>query len=73
LVKDTQDPEKLGPINLRCLRNTSTVNYFDGCAITLPCHAEGEAPVGLMVSSVHGDDERLLEIAAAIEETIATR
>lgn len=73
LVKDTQDPEKLGPINLRCLRNTSTVNYFDGCAISLPCHAEGEAPVGLMVSSVHGDDERLLAIAAAIEETIATR
>ena len=73
LVSDTQDPDKLGPINLRCLRNTSTVNYFDGCAVSLPCHVEGEAPVGLMVSSVYGDDERLLEIAAAVESAIANR
>lgn len=71
LVSDTQDPDKIGPINLRCLRNTSTVNYFDGCAVSLPCHIEGASPVGLMLSSVHGDDERLLEIAAAVEPHIS--
>ena len=72
LVADTQDPDKIGAINLRCLHNTSTVNYFDGCAVSLPCHVEGEAPVGLMISSAHGDDERLLQISAAIEKMVKT-
>lgn len=72
LAADTEDMDKIGPINLRCLRNTSTVNYFDGCAISLPCHSIGEAPVGLMLSSVHGDDERLLEIASAVEAEMST-
>ena len=31
------------------LRNPSIVNLLDGCALTLPCHAEGELPVGLML------------------------
>lgn len=70
LFAETEDPEKMGPINLRCLRNTSTVNYFDGCAMSLPCHTDGEAPVGLMVSSVRNSDERLLEIAAGIEQIL---
>ncbi len=72
LAIDAENPDKTGSINLRCLRNTSTVNYFDGCAISLPCHIEGEAPVGLMLSSVHGDDERLLAIAAAIEQALSS-
>lgn len=67
-VSETDDPDNIGKVNLRCLRNTSSVNYVDGCAISLPCHAEGTAPVGLMLSSVNGDDDRLLEIAATVEK-----
>ena len=70
LVADTEDADTIGAINLRCLRNTSSVNYFDGCAISLPCHQPNEAPVGLMLSSIHGDDARLLEIAAGIESVL---
>lgn len=71
-VASTQDADKISGINMHCLRNTSTVNYVDGCGISLPCHQEGEAPVGLMLSSQHGDDDRLLAVAAAIETLIKT-
>ncbi|MGB1311742.1 MAG: amidase family protein [Leucothrix sp.] len=69
-VTETDDPENIGRVNLRCLRNTSSINYVDGCAISLPCHQAGTAPVGLMLGSVHGDDERLLEIADCVATLI---
>ena len=37
--------------NARLLRNPSAVNFLDGCALSLPCQASGEMPVGLMVWS----------------------
>ena len=52
------------------LRNTFTINVLDGCSFSLPCQAPGELPVGLMVSSVHGDDARLAAVALAIESIL---
>lgn len=52
------------------LRNTFAINYLDGCAFSLPCHAPDELPVGLMLSSVHGDDARLAAVALAVEATL---
>jgi aspartyl-tRNA(Asn)/glutamyl-tRNA(Gln) amidotransferase subunit A len=69
-VSETDDPNKIGHVNLRCLRNTSSVNYVDGCAVSLPCHETGKAPVGLMLSSVNGDDDHLLSVAATIEDLL---
>jgi aspartyl-tRNA(Asn)/glutamyl-tRNA(Gln) amidotransferase subunit A len=66
----TEDDEEARQVNLRCLRNTATVNYFDGCAISLPCHNAGEAPVGLMLSTANGNDEALYRIAAAVEAAL---
>ena len=66
-IAATEDAEQMRLINLRCLRNTATVNYYDGCAISLPCHAKGEAPVGLMLAAASGHDESLYRIAAAVE------
>jgi aspartyl-tRNA(Asn)/glutamyl-tRNA(Gln) amidotransferase subunit A len=54
-------------LTLLAARNPSVVNLVDGCAITLPIHREGEAPVGLMLAGMAGADERLFAIAAAIE------
>ena len=69
-VSETQDPDKIAAVNLRCLRNTATANYFDGCSLTLPCHIPGQTPVGLMVSSLHGEDLRLYQTAEAIESVL---
>ncbi|MDD0810766.1 amidase [Curvibacter sp. RS43] len=53
------------------LRNTFAFNYLDGCAFSLPCHAEGELPVGLMLASVRDDDARLATVALALEQALA--
>lgn len=57
--------------NSRMLRNPSLVNLYDGCALTLPCHAPGEAPVGLMLAATAGADHRLLRIGLAVEAALA--
>jgi aspartyl-tRNA(Asn)/glutamyl-tRNA(Gln) amidotransferase subunit A len=69
-LAETDDEDNARRVNLRCLRNTATVNYFDGCAISLPCHQPGDAPVGLMLSACNGSDEKLYRIAAAVEKTL---
>jgi aspartyl-tRNA(Asn)/glutamyl-tRNA(Gln) amidotransferase subunit A len=53
------------------LRNTFAINYLDGCAFSLPCHDIGELPVGLMLSSISGDDSRLAAVALAVEAALA--
>ena len=54
--------------NSRMLRNPSLVNLFDGCALSIPCHAPGEAPVGLTIAGAPCQDDRVLAIGLAIEE-----
>ncbi|MBS0333248.1 MAG: amidase [Proteobacteria bacterium] len=49
--------------NLLALRNPTTVNFVDGCAVSLPCHRAGEPPVGLSLAAPGGHDHRLLDIA----------
>ena len=59
------------PKNFLNLRNTSLINFFDLCAISLPLPAAGDLPVGLMVIARNGQDRRLFRIAAAIERLFA--
>ncbi|HEV3007613.1 MAG TPA: amidase family protein, partial [Burkholderiales bacterium] len=58
--------------NMRILRIVGLVNFLDGCAVSLPCHARGTAPVGLMVSGPALSDRRILAVAAAVERALAT-
>ncbi len=55
-------------INTRVLRNSTMANVLGGCAISLPLRAPGEAPVGLMLMAAAGQDDRLLDVAVAVEE-----
>jgi aspartyl-tRNA(Asn)/glutamyl-tRNA(Gln) amidotransferase subunit A len=57
--------------NALLLRNPSIVNLLDGCALSLPCHVEGELPVGLMVWSSGGRDDAVLDAGLAIESALA--
>ena len=57
--------------NALLLRNPSIVNLLDGCALSLPCHADGELPVGLMVWSRALRDDAVLDAALAIEAALA--
>jgi aspartyl-tRNA(Asn)/glutamyl-tRNA(Gln) amidotransferase subunit A len=58
-------------INLLLLRNTTVANVLDRCAISLPCEAEGEPPVGLMLMGERMGDARLFAVAAAVEAALA--
>lgn len=53
------------------LRNPTLINFLDGCALSLPCHAAGTAPVGLMIAASNGADRRVLAIGLAVEELLA--
>ena len=57
--------------NRLLLRNTFAINYWDGCAISLPCQAPGDLPVGLMLARANGLDAELLGVAKAIEAALA--
>jgi aspartyl-tRNA(Asn)/glutamyl-tRNA(Gln) amidotransferase subunit A len=57
--------------NAAMLRNTSIFNFLDGCALSIPCHLPGEAPVGLMLAALGGQDHNLLRVGAAIEAALA--
>ena len=56
--------------NLTLLRNPTLINMLDGCAISLPAHAEGEAPVGLMLAASGGRDADLFASARAVEAAL---
>ncbi|HZO01204.1 MAG TPA: amidase [Burkholderiales bacterium] len=57
--------------NMRILRIVGLVNFLDGCAASLPCHAAGAAPVGLMVCGTAMSDRRILAVAAAVEKILS--
>jgi aspartyl-tRNA(Asn)/glutamyl-tRNA(Gln) amidotransferase subunit A len=56
--------------NVLVLRNSTFINFLDGCALSLPCHRPGDAPVGLMVAGLGGQDEAVLRLGAAIEAVL---
>ncbi|MEK8050565.1 amidase [Ideonella sp. DXS22W] len=58
-------------INALLLRNPSVVNMLDGCALSLPCQAPGQMPVGLMVWAPALADDTVLGVAQVIETTLA--
>ena len=57
-------------VNALLLRNPSIVNMLDGCALSLPCHAPGELPVGLMLWHAALHDDAVLAIALQVERAL---
>mgnify|MGYP000005485227 FL=1 len=50
------------------LRNPSTINFLDGCAISVPCQAPGSLPVGFMLWHMRGQDDVVLGIAKQLSD-----
>jgi len=69
-IADLADDKAFTAANLLALRNCTLINMIDGCAISLPCHREGEVPVGLMLAAAGGSDRRIFELAAGMEAAI---
>ena len=56
--------------NTLMLRNTCIINQMDGCALSIPCHKQGEPPVGLMLAGLPSQDEKILQIGLSIEKLL---
>ncbi len=69
-IADMADDKAFARSNILALRNCTLINMIDGCAISLPAHREGEAPVGLMLAASGGSDRRIFELAAGMETVI---
>lgn len=55
------------------LRNPTLINFLNGCALSLPCHQPGSAPVGLMLAAPAMHDHHLLQVGAAVESILPAR
>jgi aspartyl-tRNA(Asn)/glutamyl-tRNA(Gln) amidotransferase subunit A len=72
ISKLEQDAAMYRHTNRLLLRNPNVVNFLDGCALSIPCHEEGEAPVGLMLIARGLQDHMLLNLGITVEEVIAS-
>ncbi|SAK48202.1 amidase [Caballeronia calidae] len=66
------DDDAFTRTNALILRNPTAFNFLDACALSLPCHPRGEAPVGLMLAGAPHADDALLSIGRAVEAVLAT-
>jgi aspartyl-tRNA(Asn)/glutamyl-tRNA(Gln) amidotransferase subunit A len=66
------DDDAFGRTNALVLRNPTAFNFLDACALSLPCHPRGEAPVGMMLVGAPLADDALLSIGRAVEAVLET-
>ncbi len=69
-AKDAALDQNFFRVNALLLRNPSAINMLDGCAISIPCQPEGEAPVGLMLWHGALHDDTLLNLALQVEQAL---
>ncbi|OUJ03943.1 amidase [Acetobacter orientalis] len=69
-IADMSDDTLYTRTNLALLRNPTITNFLDGCAISLPCHPHGTAPVGLMAMQFNNKDAHLFRIATWLEHAL---
>jgi aspartyl-tRNA(Asn)/glutamyl-tRNA(Gln) amidotransferase subunit A len=70
-IEDLRADDVYVRTNALVLRNSGVVNFIDGCAVSVPCHEPGSAPVGLTLFASGGSDRRLLSVAAAVAGVLA--
>lgn len=73
LISAFNSDDEYKRLNFLLLRNPSTINFLDGCALSLPCHRRGASPAGVMLAAPAMQDAQLLRLAAGVEAELATR
>jgi aspartyl-tRNA(Asn)/glutamyl-tRNA(Gln) amidotransferase subunit A len=71
ILAELEAPDEFARRNAMSLRNTSTWNFFDCCAISLPLPKQDGQNTGFMLVARNGHDHRLFRIAAALEKVLA--
>jgi aspartyl-tRNA(Asn)/glutamyl-tRNA(Gln) amidotransferase subunit A len=73
LIADMENDEKFRRANGLILRNPMVANLLDAPSLTIPCHDQGMAPVGLMLTGARMTDRQLLALGAVLERLMAAR
>ncbi len=69
-IEEVAMPEMFTKKNMLLLRNTTVGNFLDRCGISLPCHADGELPVGFMLMGEAMADKRVLAMARSVAPVV---
>ena len=72
-ISELAEEAEYNRLNLLILRNNAIGNFLDRCAISLPIHNPGGAPVGLMLMGETMGDPRLFAIATSVEAAVTGR
>ncbi len=73
LISTLSNPETAAKVEFLIGRNNEPANFFNCCAVTVPCQPSGELPVGLMMMARSGEDRRVLAIANAVQSILRAR
>ena len=65
------DEDAYNAANIGCTRNTRLGNLLVTCGVSLPCHSQGEMPVGLQLMGAPDSEGGMLRLAKAAEDAIA--
>lgn len=66
------DEEHFHKINMRTLRNTTIGNFLRTCGLAIPNGRDGRGlPTSFLLSSVYGDDDRLLGFGLDVERILS--
>src|SRR5690606_34217005 len=70
-LQEVASADNFTRLNMLLLRNPSSVNFLDLCAVSLPMRFGNSLPCGLMLVGRRNHDRALLRIAAAVEPLLA--
>lgn len=63
--------ERLRDPHIIIIRNTVIANMLDRCALSIPCHEAGTAPVGFTLMGENMADKRILGIGLSVEKILS--
>ena len=70
-IAEMETDEGFRRANALILRNPMVANLLDAPSLTIPIHARGTAPVGLMLIGPRASDRRLLALGMALERILS--
>lgn len=70
-IVDMEDDALFRRANALILRNPMVANLLDAPSLTIPCHAPGRPPVGLMLIGARMSDRGLLAVGLEMEKLLA--
>jgi aspartyl-tRNA(Asn)/glutamyl-tRNA(Gln) amidotransferase subunit A len=71
IARFTETEEGRNDFFVIVIRNASIANLLERCALSVPCHETGAAPVGLTLMGERMADKKILAIGRAVEKIVS--